>query len=58
MMNISSREKRFVLGAGVALIASLAINYLVVPAISSQFRVRKEYEEKRQALLNVICRKP
>ncbi len=50
MMNISSREKRFVLGAGVALIAFLAINYLVVPAISSQLRVRKQSEEKRQAL--------
>ncbi len=49
-MSISSREKRFLLAGGAALIAFLAINYLVVPAISSQLRVRKEYEEKRQAL--------
>ena len=49
-MSISSREKRFVLAAGVAVIAFLAINYLVVPAVSSQLQVRKGYEEKRQAL--------
>ncbi len=49
-MSISSREKRFLLAAGVALVGFLAVNYLVVPAVSSQLQVRKEYEEKRQAL--------
>ena len=49
-MNISSRERRFVMGGGAALVAFLVINYAVVPAISSQMAVRNDYQEKLQAL--------
>lgn len=48
-MTISSRERRFLVMGGVALVAFLAINYAVVPAISSQMQVRSDYREKLQA---------
>jgi hypothetical protein len=49
-VTISSRERKFLVGGGVVLVAFLAINYAIVPAISSQMRVRSEYREKLQAL--------
>lgn len=49
-MNISSRERKFVVAAGIVLVAFLTINYAVVPAISSQIQVRSDYREKLQAL--------
>lgn len=49
-MNIASRERRFLVAGGAALIAFLAINYAIVPAISGQMRVRSEYRERLQAL--------
>lgn len=49
-MTISSRERRFLAVGGAALAAFLAINYAIVPAISSQLSVRAEYREKLQAL--------
>ncbi|MBZ0168860.1 General secretion pathway protein M [Candidatus Methylomirabilis lanthanidiphila] len=49
-MTISSRERKFVVAGGVVLVAFLAINYAVVPAISSQFQVQSEYRERVQAL--------
>jgi len=35
---------------GAALVAFLAVNYLIVPAVSSHLQVRSEYREKLQAL--------
>ena len=35
---------------GAALVAFLAINYLIIPAVSSHLQVRSEYREKLQAL--------
>ena len=49
-MTISSRERRLLVAGGAALIAFLAINYVVAPAISSQIQVRTDYREKLQAL--------
>mgnify|MGYP001161863168 FL=1 len=49
-MNIASRERRFLVAGGAALVAFLAINYAIVPAISSQMRVRSAYQERLQAL--------
>lgn len=49
-MTISSRERRFLTAGGAALTAFLAINYVIVPAISNQLVVRSEYREKFQAL--------
>jgi len=49
-VNIASRERRFLVAGGAALVAFLAINYAIVPAISGQMRVRSEYREKLQAL--------
>ncbi len=49
-MTISPRERRFLVAGGAVLIAFLAINYVVAPAVSSQVRVRSEYREKLQAL--------
>ena len=49
-MNIASRERRFLVAGGAALVAFLAINYAIVPAISSQMRVRSEYQKRLQAL--------
>ena len=49
-MTISSRDRRFLVAGGAALVAFLAINYAIVPAISSQIQVRSEYREKLQAL--------
>ena len=49
-MTISSRERRLLMAGGAALLAFLAINYVVAPAISSQIQVRTEYREKLQAL--------
>ncbi len=49
-MRISPRERRFVVAAGAALMAFLAINYLIAPAISSQLQVRTEHREMLQAL--------
>ncbi len=49
-MTISPRERRFLMVGGAALVAFLAINYLVAPAISSQMQVRAEYREKLRAL--------
>lgn len=49
-MTISSRERRFFVMGGGALVALLVINYAIVPAISSQMAVRSEYRERLQAL--------
>lgn len=49
-MTISSRERRFLVAGGVVLIAFLAINYAIVPAISGQMAVRSEYRDKLEAL--------
>ncbi len=49
-MNISARERRFLVAGAAALFAFLGINYLVAPAVSSQMRVRNQYREKLQAL--------
>jgi hypothetical protein len=49
-VTISPRERRFVIAAGAALVAFLVINYVVIPAISRQVQVRKEYQEKVRAL--------
>ncbi len=49
-MTISSRERKFLVAAGVVLVAFLIINYAVVPAISSQIQVRSEYREQLEAL--------
>lgn len=49
-MTVSPRERRLLVAGGAALIAFLAINYVVAPAISSQIQVRNEYREKLQAL--------
>lgn len=49
-MTISSRERKFIIAGGVVLVAFLAINYAIVPAISSQIQVRGDYQEKLQAL--------
>ena len=49
-MTMSPRERRFLLVGGAALVAFLAANYVVAPAVSSQMRVRKEYREKLKAL--------
>lgn len=49
-MTISSRERRFLVAGGAALLAFLAITYAIVPAISSQMRVRNDYLEKLEAL--------
>lgn len=49
-MTISSRDRRFLVLGGVALVAILLINYGIVPAISSQMQVRSERREKLQAL--------
>ena len=49
-MTISTRERRFLMIGGAALVAFLTLNYLVAPAVSSQMRVRTEYREKLQAL--------
>lgn len=49
-MTISPRERRFLIAAGAALVAFLGINYVVVPAVSEQVRVRNEYREKLRAL--------
>jgi Tfp pilus assembly protein PilO len=35
---------------GAALVAFLAVNYLIVPAVSNHLKVRSEYREKLQAL--------
>lgn len=48
-MTISSRERRFLVAGGAVLVAFLAINYAIVPAISHQMRVQTEYQEKLQA---------
>lgn len=49
-MTISSRDRRFLVLGGVALVAILLINYGIVPAILSQMQVRSERREKLQAL--------
>lgn len=49
-MTISSRERRLLVAGGAALVAFLAINYAIAPAISSQMQVRNEYRERLQAL--------
>jgi len=49
-VTISSRERRLLVAGGAALVAFLAINYAIVPAISSQMRVQSEYRERLQAL--------
>lgn len=49
-MTISPRERRFLMIGGAALVAFLATNYLIVPAVSSHLQVRSEYREKFQAL--------
>ena len=49
-MTISRRERRYLLAGGAAALAFLAINYMIVPAFSSQIRIRNEYREKLQAL--------
>ena len=49
-MTISPRERRFLMAAGAALVAFLAIKYVVIPAVSKQVQVRNEYREKLRAL--------
>lgn len=49
-MTVSSRERRFLVMGGLALVAFLAGNYLIIPALSSQMQVRSEYQEKLDAL--------
>lgn len=49
-MTISSRERRILIAGGAALVAFLAINYAIVPVISSQMQVRGEYRDRLQAL--------
>ena len=49
-MTVSTRERRFLLAGGAALVAFLAVNYLVAPVVSSQMRVRTQHREKLQAL--------
>ncbi|MBI2883501.1 MAG: hypothetical protein HYY11_06300 [Candidatus Methylomirabilis oxyfera] len=49
-MTISSRERKWLVAGGVVLVTFLTVNYAIVPAISSQMRVRNEYREKFQAL--------
>jgi hypothetical protein len=49
-MTISSRERRFLMIGGAALVAFLAINYAIIPAISSQMAIRSDYREKLEAL--------
>lgn len=49
-MTISFRERKFLVVGGAALVAFLAINYAIVPAIASQMRVRNDYREKLEAL--------
>ncbi len=49
-MRISSRERRLLVAGAVALVAFLLVNYLIIPAISRQMRVRAEYRDKLQAL--------
>jgi hypothetical protein len=49
-VTISPRERKFLIIGGGALVAYLAINYLIVPAVSSHLEVRSEYREKLQAL--------
>jgi len=49
-MTLAPRERGFLMAGGVALVAFLAISYVMVPAISRQMAVRSEYREKLQAL--------
>jgi hypothetical protein len=49
-VTISSRERRYLVAGGVALVTFLAVNYAIIPAISRQMAVRSEYREKQQAL--------
>ncbi|MGH7412437.1 MAG: type II secretion system protein GspM [Candidatus Methylomirabilis sp.] len=49
-MNISRRERRFLVAGGAALLAFLAFNFVIAPAVSRQREVRSELENKRQAL--------
>ena len=49
-MTISRRERKFLVLGGAALVAFLAVNYLIVPAVSSHLQVRSEYRETLQAL--------
>ena len=49
-MTISQRERKFLVLGGAVLAAFLAINYLIVPAVSSHLQVRSEYRETLQAL--------
>ena len=49
-MTVSARERKFLMLGGAVVVAFLAINYLIVPAVSSHLQVRSEYREKLQAL--------
>jgi hypothetical protein len=49
-VTISPRERRYLIAAGAALVAFLGINYVVIPAVSTQVQVRKEHQEKLRAL--------
>lgn len=49
-MTFSSRERRFLVMGGIALVVFLAGNYLIIPVFSSQMQVRSEYQEKFDAL--------
>lgn len=49
-MTLAPRERRFVMAGGAALVAFLAINFVIAPAVSRQREVRGELEEKRHAL--------
>lgn len=49
-MTLAPRERRFVMAGGAALVAFLAINFVIAPAVSRQREVRSELEEKRRAL--------
>ncbi|MGH7369811.1 MAG: type II secretion system protein GspM [Candidatus Methylomirabilaceae bacterium] len=49
-MTIAPRERKFLIGGGIALLVFVLVNYLVVPAVSTQMQVRAEYRDKLQAL--------
>jgi type II secretory pathway component PulM len=49
-MTLSPRERRFVILAGIAVVAFLAVNFAILPAISRQQEVRAGLQEKQQAL--------
>jgi len=49
-VTLAPRERRFLISGGIVLGAFLAINYLIVPAVSREFQIRHEIEERTHAL--------